>query len=103
MKKSVLFIINPISGGKKKTDFPAFAKDHIDMERFTPEFVYTEWPTHANDLAVEAVSNGKDIVVAVGGDGTINEVASALEGSESIMGIILLSITNHVYVLIRAN
>ena len=88
MKKSVLFIINPISGGKKKLEFPAFATTHLDPERFNADFVYTEWPTHANDLAVEAVENGRDIVVSVGGDGTINEVASALEGTDTIMGII---------------
>lgn len=88
MKKSILFIINPISGGKKKSEFPAFASTHLDLERFHTEFVYTEWPTHANDLAVEAVQSGKDIVVSVGGDGTINEVASALEGTNTMMGII---------------
>lgn len=88
MKKSVLFIINPISGGKKKLNFPAFAKTQLDLDILDPEFVYTEWPTHANDLALSAVKNGKDIVVAVGGDGTINEVASALEGTPVIMGII---------------
>ncbi|MFD2161919.1 diacylglycerol/lipid kinase family protein [Paradesertivirga mongoliensis] len=88
MKKSVLFIINPISGGKKKLEFPAFATMHLDLDRFNADFVYTEWPTHANDLAIEAVENGMDIVVSVGGDGTINEVASALEGTDTIMGII---------------
>lgn len=88
MKKNVLFIINPISGGKKKLDFPVFAKNHLDLSLLEPEFVYTEWPTHAYDLALEALKNGKDIVVAVGGDGTINEVASALEGTDVIMGII---------------
>ena len=88
MKKTVLFIINPISGGKKKLDFPAFANAQMDLTRFDTEFVYTEWPTHANDLATAAVEKRKDIVVSVGGDGTINEVASALEGSETIMGIV---------------
>lgn len=88
MKKSVLFIINPISGGKNKLNFPDFAKTYLDLNRFNPEFVYTEWPTHANDLAVEAVKQEVDIVVSVGGDGTINEIASALEGSDKIMGII---------------
>ncbi|MEJ6981648.1 diacylglycerol kinase family protein [Pedobacter sp. P351] len=88
MKKSVLFIINPISGGKRKSDFPVFAKTRLDLSLFEPEFVYTEWPTHANELAQGAVESGKDIVVSVGGDGTINEIASALEGSEVIMGII---------------
>jgi YegS/Rv2252/BmrU family lipid kinase len=88
LKKSILFIINPISGGKKKAGFPDFAKAHLNPDLFTLDFVYTEWPTHASDLAVEAVANGKDIVVAVGGDGTINEIASVLEGKKVMMGII---------------
>jgi YegS/Rv2252/BmrU family lipid kinase len=88
LKKSILFIINPISGGKKKAGFPDLAKAHLNSDLFDFDFVYTEWPTHANDLAVEAVQNGKDIVVAVGGDGTINEIASVLEGTNVIMGII---------------
>ncbi|MBC8054378.1 MAG: diacylglycerol kinase family lipid kinase [Sphingobacteriaceae bacterium] len=88
MKKSVLFIINPISGGKKKSDFPALAKKNLNLNLFSPDFVYTEWPTHASDLAQEAVNNKKDVVVSVGGDGTINEIASVLEGTEISMGII---------------
>lgn len=88
MKKSILFIINPISGGKKKLEFPALAKANLDSTKFNSEFSYTEWPTHANELAATAVENKVDIVVSVGGDGTINEVASALENTDTIMGII---------------
>ena len=88
MKKSILFIINPLSGGKKKSEFPSLAAAHLDANKFDSEFVFTEWPTHANDLAIEAIDKKKDIVVSVGGDGTINEVASAVEGTDTLMGII---------------
>lgn len=88
LKKRILFIINPISGGKQKLRFPVLARALLDMERFDPEFVYTEWPTHASQLAAEAVANHVDTVVAVGGDGTINEIASVLEGTGTRMGII---------------
>lgn len=88
MKKRILFIINPISGGKKKLSFPALVKSFLDLNRFSPSFAYTEWRGHATSLAVDAVSNGIEVVVSVGGDGTINEVASALEGTDTLMGIV---------------
>ena len=88
MKKNILFIINPISGGKKKLNFPELAKLHLDPFKFNAEFAFTEWPTHANELAQIAAEKGTDIIVSVGGDGTMNEVASGIGGTKSIMGIV---------------
>lgn len=50
--------------------------------------MYTEYSGHAITLARSAVSDGFDIVVAVGGDGSVNEVAQALVGTETILGIL---------------
>ena len=86
MKKSILFIINPISGGKSKSNFPGLASKHLDHSVFDARFVFTERSGHARELALENADT--DIIVAVGGDGTINEVASALEGTGKSMGII---------------
>lgn len=61
---------------------------HLDKNKFFADFVFTERRGHAYDLAAGAVANGFDIVVAVGGDGTINEVAAAVDGSHAMMGII---------------
>lgn len=88
MKKNILFIINPISGGKNKRDFPAMAKEHLDMRMYTARFVYTNYPKHALDLARNAAADKIDVVVAVGGDGTINEVGTAILGTDTKMGII---------------
>lgn len=88
MRKTVLFIINPISGGTRKLSFPAVANKVLDSGKFDAQFIYTQWPNHANELAAIAAANKTNVVVAVGGDGTINEVASALEGTETYMGII---------------
>lgn len=88
MKKSILFIINPISGGKEKKGFPDIAKRYLDSSIFNAQYKFTTHARHAYELATEAVVNKIDVVVAVGGDGTINEVASALEGTECLMGII---------------
>lgn len=86
MKKSILFIINPISGGKSKLDFPKLAGYHLDKSLFNSHFIFTEGVGHAQQIAGE--NPDKEIIVAVGGDGTINEIASTLEGSARLMGII---------------
>lgn len=52
------------------------------------EYVFTERPGHATELARKASEDGFDVVVAVGGDGTVNETALGLMGTETVMGII---------------
>jgi len=88
-KKQVLFIVNPISGGKKKKGFEKRALAELDSRLYaSAQFVFSEYAGHANQLGKEAVADGVDLVVAVGGDGTINEIASALNGTETALGII---------------
>jgi diacylglycerol kinase (ATP) len=48
----------------------------------------THAPGHATELAREAVANGADAVLAVGGDGTVNEVARGLLGTRVSLGIV---------------
>ena len=84
----ISFIINPISGGKKKSRVEEYLKNHTIIERYNVSILYTEYPGHASILTTQEVSGGADIVVAVGGDGTINEVAGILSGTETILGII---------------
>jgi len=87
LKKKALFIINPISGGKKKDDVPGQIEKHLDKALFESTILFTTGVAHAREVATEAV--GKyDIVVAVGGDGTVNETASGLVGSNVILGVI---------------
>lgn len=88
MKKNILFVINPISGGKSKLNFAEKVFKYLNLNLFDPSFEFTEWHGHGIELARKAVDDGFDIVVAVGGDGTINEIASVLEGTKLAMGII---------------
>ncbi len=88
MKKSILFVINPISGGKTKLDFPRLADKYLDKSIFQANYAFTEKVGHAHEIALEALKRDMDIIVAVGGDGTINEVASAIVNSGKTMGII---------------
>ncbi len=83
--KKILFIANPLSGGKDKKTILKDIDAAIDRQRFAPSFVYTERPGHATSLARDAEA---DIVVAVGGDGTVSEVAQGLVGTDKVLGII---------------
>jgi YegS/Rv2252/BmrU family lipid kinase len=93
-KKSILFIINPISGAKRGTNLTASIKKHLDKRKFNLEFKYTEYAGHAIELSKTAVEKNTDVIVAVGGDGTINEVASQMIGSKSVLGIVPLGSGN---------
>lgn len=88
IKKKILFIINPISGGKDKKNFIDSAKNELNKELFLPEFSFTKDAKDAEKLTKAALEEGVDVIVAVGGDGTINEVAKEMVGSNSILGIV---------------
>lgn len=93
--KKIAFIINPISGTKKgKSNLPALIQKTLDLEQWMPECVFTERPGHARELARTYVSLRYDAVVSVGGDGTLNEVASGLRDSDTALGIIPLGSGN---------
>jgi len=87
-KKSVRFIINPISGTRSKKAIVKLIPQYLDEERFAYDMVSTERSGHAAQLAKQAAEEGIDIVVAVGGDGTVNEVARSLVHTESALAII---------------
>lgn len=87
-KKKLLFIINPISGGKDKHGFEKEAKTFIDHDLFETQYKFTERPGHGAELAEDAISQSVDIIVAVGGDGTVNEIAKTLVNTSVILGIV---------------
>ena len=87
-KKRLFFIINPVSGYNKKENIPDLIQKNLDLEKFSYEFAYTERRGHAAELSANAVKQAYDIVIACGGDGTVNEVASALVDTDTELGII---------------
>jgi YegS/Rv2252/BmrU family lipid kinase len=93
MKKKVKFIINPIAGFRRDKQFIIER-----LRRLAPEMDLTIETTScrgdARDKAEAAARDGFDIVVAVGGDGTVNEVASGLVGTGTALGIIPLGSGN---------
>lgn len=87
-KKRIHFIINPISGTQKKDQIIADIGNYLDTTRFDYEIKYTQYVGHAALIAREAADNGIDIVVAIGGDGTVNEVARSLVHRQTALAII---------------
>ena len=87
-KKKILFIVNPISGAKKKIPIEHLVQKHLNADLFKPEISFTTSRGDATALSKQAVRDGFEIVVAVGGDGTINEVAQGLIGSSLSLAVI---------------
>lgn len=87
-RKKILFVVNPISGGKRKTAFNKQVLEVLNLDFFDPTFQLTSHSNHAYELACNAVNEGYDAVIAVGGDGTINEIGSALLDTGIPLGII---------------
>ena len=93
-RKKILFIINPISGGKSKIDIPEALDRFLDKNIFKSEVKFTEYIGHGSEIAEEALRNDTDMVVAAGGDGTINEIASIAMKYNKPMGILPLGSGN---------
>ena len=87
-KKRIIFIVNPISGTASKEHIPEQIAEVMDSERFDYEVRFTEYRGHAAEITRAAANDGADVVVAVGGDGTVNEVARSLVHTDTALGII---------------
>ena len=87
-KRKIVFILNPISGTHSKKEIPDLIDQTLDHEVFDFEVRLTEYAGHAAEIAKDCASKGIDIVVAIGGDGTVNEVARSLVHTKTALGII---------------
>ena len=88
MKKKIVFIMNPISGTSEKEGIPDLIRTYLDHSLYDDEMMVTQYAGHACELARDAKDRGVDVVVAVGGDGTVNEVARSLVHSQTALGIL---------------
>lgn len=88
----VAVIINPVAGVRGTLDHERhraeLARRRFALARVDADIVVTERAGHARELAHDAVARGADVVVAWGGDGTVNEVASALVGGPGALAMI---------------
>ncbi|MDR0603795.1 MAG: YegS/Rv2252/BmrU family lipid kinase [Bacteroidales bacterium] len=87
-KKKIVFIINPYAGLGHYKKVSRLLKKRLDLSQYDYELALTQYRGHGQVLAVQAVKDAVDIVVAVGGDGTINEIARSLVGEKVILGFI---------------
>ena len=84
-----LFIVNPKAGrNKRKRILRLLNKKIADFPQHYIEIIKTQYAGHATELAAQAVKDNIDIVVAVGGDGTMNEVARSLIYSDTSLGVL---------------
>ncbi len=87
-QKNITFIMNPISGTVKKAGIPEIIAETLDPERFSYRVAWTEYAGHASVVAQQEAESGTDVVVAVGGDGTVNEVGRSLINTPTAMAIV---------------
>lgn len=87
-KRKYLVIINPNSGTAKKTNVPELAYNILSEGGSELYFVYTNDEGHAHHIIADVSGMEFDVVIGVGGDGTINEVADAVRPTDMTLGII---------------
>lgn len=87
-------IINPVSRTLPSPDRMATAPAWLRLRGWTVEERRTEAAGHATSLAREAAERGVDAVVAVGGDGTVNDVVHGLAGSDTALAVIAAGTAN---------
>ncbi|OUJ72959.1 diacylglycerol/lipid kinase family protein [Hymenobacter crusticola] len=84
----ICFILNPNSGTNRRQDVPALITQHLDHDKVASTIYRTQYAGHAEELARQAAAEGYRVVVAVGGDGTVNEVGRGLLGTAAALGIV---------------
>ena len=87
-KKRIVFVVNPISGTQGKKAILKWIDERLDRSLYDYSIVKTEYAGHATQIAANAVTEKVDVVVAIGGDGTINEIARSLVHTDTALGII---------------
>ena len=88
MRKKTTIIVNPISGVGKQQRIEKLLEQNLNHDLFDYTVRYTEHIHHGTLLAREAAMAGADCVVAVGGDGSVNDVVQGIHGSSVRLGII---------------
>ena len=92
--RKILIIINRKAGTDREKQLGLVIRQQLPADRFAVEITYLQYLGHGTDLAREAVQRGVDTVVAVGGDGSINEIAQGLLGSRTALAIVPLGSGN---------
>lgn len=89
MEKEIVFIINPNSGKRNKGPIRREKVEaFIRVKKLNASAIETNHAGHATEIAKRAIASGVRRIVSVGGDGTMNEIAKVLIGSDVSLGLI---------------
>lgn len=92
--RKILIIINRKAGTDREKRLGGIVREYLPSPHFSVQITHLAYLGHGTHLAQEAVQQGVDTVVAVGGDGSINEIAQGLIGSSTALAIIPLGSGN---------
>lgn len=87
-RRHILAIINPVSGTGSKDKIPRLIETVVNPDLNDVSIIMSEYQGHAYELTQQAVKDNFDIVVAIGGDGTVNEVGHALCNTDTALAIV---------------
>ena len=94
LRQPAALIFNPNAGQKLGVSTNAGSTDDVQAALHAEGISFEAWPTeragHATELAQEAVRQHRELVIAAGGDGTVNEVAQGLAESETVLALMPL-------------
>ncbi|RYZ53416.1 MAG: YegS/Rv2252/BmrU family lipid kinase [Sphingobacteriales bacterium] len=88
MKKHLVFVINPRSGVDRQKAIQQAIDDCLDHNQYSYELQFTQYARHGTALAAQAAAANAWAVVAVGGDGSVNDVAKGLVGTPTALAIV---------------
>jgi diacylglycerol kinase (ATP) len=83
-----IFIINPVAGRGFASKYTSHVKQMTHQFQINATFTHTKKKKHATALAAEFAEKGFTHIIAVGGDGTVNETASGIIGRDVIFGVV---------------
>ena len=94
MSQPAALIFNPHAGQKLGIDTNAGTTEDVQAALRDESIPFDAWPTqrpgHATELARQAVDEGRELVIAAGGDGTVNEIALGLANTNTVLGLMPL-------------